>query len=559
MKTKATGTIVPSDDELLASVRRRIAGVEPLIPSPGAWSAATAGAGAPVRSVVRSRVGFVGLAPLVLVAALVVVAVGYGLGSKTWGGAGSDDNMTTLTYKLEAVNGQPPVSTGLEVTVRILRDRLTSAGVPNFSVTSGAFDTVVVKVPAGVDLSGVEKVIGQTGHIEFILLPRADYGTADTAGTKPVPAVGATIDPGLQAQFTGADLDPAKTAAVSDTINSGFWKIVFGFSNTKASELEAWSGAHVNEYFAIVLDGKVLSAPYIKSAIAGGSGEISGSYTEAGANDLAAVLEGGSLPYPLVLESVLGPGETATPSSSPSLPQIVAPSAQTSTDIPSSGRTLGNADAPVTLDFWGDYQCTVCGSFATDTERQLIVNYVRTGKLKIAYHDFIVIDNNNGGHDSENAADAARIAADQGKFWIFSDFLWANQQNELAGEFSRDRLIEIARLSGLDVAAFTADLDAGKHLAEVRAESAAGQTAGYIGVPTILINGQQNYPGTALLRYDTISAAIDQALAAPSTSAAPSPPSTSAAPSTVASAGPSPTPAATVAGPAQIASPRPSL
>ena len=42
-----------------------------------------------------------------------------------------------------------------------------------------------------------------------------------------------------------------------------------------------------------------------------------------------------------------------------------------------------------------------------------------------------------------DAANAALCAADQGKFWIFSDYLWANQQNEQAGEFSRDRLIEI--------------------------------------------------------------------------------------------------------------------
>jgi protein-disulfide isomerase len=344
MNTNATGPIVPSDVELLAGLRRRMAGVEPLIPSPGPWSEASAEAGAPVRIGVRSRIGFAGFAPLVLVAALVVVAVGYGLGSKTWGGAGSDDSMTTLT--------------------------------------------------------------------------------------------------------------------------------------------------------------------------------------------------------------------------SPALPAIVAPSALTPTDIPSSGRTLGNANAPVTLDFWGDFQCSACSSFAVGTEQQLIDNYVKQGKLKIVYHDFTVIDSMNGGHDSENAAAAARIAADQGKFWIFSDYLWANQQNEQAGEFSRDRLIEVARLAGLDVAKFTTDLDAGKYLAEVRAESAAGQAAGYVGAPTLLVNGKQAGTDGMVPDYATISAAIDRSLAAPSPSASSSAAATSSAVATSSAAAnpspaaiPSPTLVPTFPGPADVASP----
>jgi protein-disulfide isomerase len=509
MNTNAIGPNAPSDDELLAGVRRRMAAVEPLVPLPGTWHSAGVPVGPPVRVGIRSRIGFAGLVPLVLVAVLVVVAVGYGMGAKTWGGAGSDPSMATLTYRLVAVNGQPPVSTGLDATVAILQERLTSVNVTGFSVTAGALDTVVIKVPAEVDLAWVERIIGQTGHIDFVLLPASEYGTADAAGPKAVPASGTSIDPALAAQFTGADLDTAGIQAAPVPMNSSFWTIEFSFRSAKVSEFETWSGAHVGEYFAIVVDGKVQSVPYIRSAITGGSGEISGYYTEAQATDLAAVLRAGSLPYPLVLESVWRPGESS----------IVTPSVRTPTDIPSSGRTLGNQVAPVTIDLYGDFQCTACRSFMEDTEVRLIDNYVRQGKLKIVYHDFIVIDSMNGGHDSENAADAARIAADQGKFWVFSDYLWANQQNEQAGEFSRDRLIEIARLSGLDVAKFTADLDAGKYLAEVRAESATGHPAGITGTPTILVNGTQVGDVGKVPDYATISAAIDRCLASPSPSA----------------------------------------
>jgi SecD/SecF fusion protein len=61
--------------------------------------------------------------------------------------------------------------------------------------------------------------------------------------------------------------------------------------------------------FAIVLDGKVLSAPTINEHIGGGSGQISGHFTTGQANDLAALLRAGALPAPLTVieERTVGP------------------------------------------------------------------------------------------------------------------------------------------------------------------------------------------------------------------------------------------------------------
>src|SRR5690606_32372003 len=58
---------------------------------------------------------------------------------------------------------------------------------------------------------------------------------------------------------------------------------------------------HVGEPFAIVLDGKVLSAPVIREPILGGSGQISGGFTVEEASDLAALLRAGALPAPLTV------------------------------------------------------------------------------------------------------------------------------------------------------------------------------------------------------------------------------------------------------------------
>jgi preprotein translocase subunit SecD len=81
------------------------------------------------------------------------------------------------------------------------------------------------------------------------------------------------------------------------------WIVNFKFAGTKADEFATWSGEHVNDYFAIVVDGVVKSAPYIKSAITGGAGDISGNFTEAQAKDLAAILGAGALPFPLTVVS----------------------------------------------------------------------------------------------------------------------------------------------------------------------------------------------------------------------------------------------------------------
>jgi protein-disulfide isomerase len=131
-------------------------------------------------------------------------------------------------------------------------------------------------------------------------------------------------------------------------------------------------------------------------------------------------------------------------------------------------------------------------------------------------HDFIVIDSNTGGQESADAANAARCAADQGKFWAYQDWLWANQDAEGSGVFSQDRLIQIGRLAGLDMTSFQSCVQGGAHLADVRTESASAQSASIVATPAILVQGQV----VPAYDYATVAAAIDGVLP----TASPSPP-----------------------------------
>jgi preprotein translocase subunit SecD len=106
--------------------------------------------------------------------------------------------------------------------------------------------------------------------------------------------------------MTGAQL---QTVAVQPGSTPGSYVIAFTLKSTGASDFATYTSSHVNQYLAIVLDKKVLSAPVIKNAITDGQGVIEGGFTNDSANALAVQLRYGSLPVPVkVVESqTVGP------------------------------------------------------------------------------------------------------------------------------------------------------------------------------------------------------------------------------------------------------------
>jgi preprotein translocase subunit SecD len=73
------------------------------------------------------------------------------------------------------------------------------------------------------------------------------------------------------------------------------YQIVFSLNKTGADKFGNWTGAHINEYLAVVLDDEVRSIAFIKSQISD-QGEITGRFTKQSAEDLALVLKAGALP-----------------------------------------------------------------------------------------------------------------------------------------------------------------------------------------------------------------------------------------------------------------------
>ena len=104
----------------------------------------------------------------------------------------------------------------------------------------------------------------------------------------------------------GANLTKASAGQDSRT---GEWVVHFGLDRIGAKRFADVSTRHVGEPFAIVLDGKVISAPVIREPIIGGQGQISGNFSVQDANDLAVLLRAGALPAPLTVveERSIGP------------------------------------------------------------------------------------------------------------------------------------------------------------------------------------------------------------------------------------------------------------
>lgn len=192
---------------------------------------------------------------------------------------------------------------------------------------------------------------------------------------------------------------------------------------------------------------------------------------------------------------------------------LVPPSDPTPVEL-ADGRALGRSDAPATLDVWEDYQCPGCGLYSTAMEPRLIREYVAPGRLRIVFRDYAFL-----GQESLDAAAAGRAAGNQGAFWAYHDWLFANQSGENRGAFRREVLVEIARRIGLDVARFERDLDDPATAAAVAAERDAGSSVPVNSTPTLVLNGRVIEGGLA---WETLAAAIDAATApAPSGSPAP--------------------------------------
>ncbi|MGI0088610.1 MAG: thioredoxin domain-containing protein [Nitrosotalea sp.] len=155
-----------------------------------------------------------------------------------------------------------------------------------------------------------------------------------------------------------------------------------------------------------------------------------------------------------------------------------------SIDLSMASPVRGSTSAPVTIVEFGDYQCPKCDAWFKNEEPAIQSNYIDTNKAKLYYVDFPFL-----GADSPVAAQAAHCAGDQGKYWEYHDYLYANQQGVQSGWASADNLKSYAATLGLDTAKFNSCLDSGKYADAVSHNKDIGVSKGIQGTPAFFIIG----------------------------------------------------------------------
>ncbi len=197
------------------------------------------------------------------------------------------------------------------------------------------------------------------------------------------------------------------------------------------------------------------------------------------------------------------------PAAEPVTDELRAPVAVVPTGL-AEGRTLGDANAPVTIEIWSDFQCPACRVFAQQTEGAIIDEYVVPGTARLVYRDAAFQGQRGGSNydESVEAAAAARAAADQGLFWEMHGWLFANWNGENEGAFRAARLREIAAAAGLDLAQYDAQMATGELQAAARAETSQGVSDGISATPTIIVNGTA-FSGA--LSFEQLAALIEEA------------------------------------------------
>ncbi|SOD76560.1 protein-export membrane protein SecD [Streptomyces sp. 1222.2] len=273
-----------------------------------------------------------------MVACLVGLVCGCGgPGGDTGGGSGgdakarSDRPRTTAPASPSASNSggggrayvtftsaEPVGPDTLERAAGLMRDRVKAAKLTDVEVTVEEKRQITVAGPAESEES--LKALGAPAELAFrpVLsqLPTESKGTcgaaADASPSQPLTACGeqqgalSTYELGPVA-VPGTDVSDA--AADVDAARGGGWFVTLEFTSAGAKKFADVTGRLAQQtlpqnQFAIVLDGKVVSAPSVSTAITGGTAEISGDFTPQEAEALAANLDTGALPVRLRVSSV---------------------------------------------------------------------------------------------------------------------------------------------------------------------------------------------------------------------------------------------------------------
>jgi len=158
----------------------------------------------------------------------------------------------------------------------------------------------------------------------------------------------------------------------------------------------------------------------------------------------------------------------------------------------------GNTAAPITIVEFSDFQCPFCARVNPTLAK---VREVYGDKVKIVFKDYPLPNH----PQAPKAAEAARCAGEQKKYWEMHDAMFANQR-----ALEVPALKQTARAIGLDGGAFDQCIDSGKWAATIQKGSELGEKMGVNSTPTLYVNGRALI---GAMPFENFKAIIDEELA----------------------------------------------
>ncbi len=212
------------------------------------------------------------------------------------------------------LNGKAKVDAA-DRAIEVIRNRIDEFGVRETSIQKQGEDEVVVQLPGVTDRERALEIIGRTAMLEFKLVSNDQEKLKE--------AIDGKVPEGFELKRSEDDSSPllleSKALLTGDSLTNAevhfssaeFNEPVVGlkFNAEGAKKFADLTAANVGRRLAIILDGKVQSAPNIREAIPSGEAVISGRFDIAQAQDLAVILRVGALPAPMHVEEerTIGP------------------------------------------------------------------------------------------------------------------------------------------------------------------------------------------------------------------------------------------------------------
>ena len=237
--------------------------------------------------------------------AVPVTGLGFATGAKDIdvNSAGSQ-----ITLSLTEAGMKDRLDAALQQSLEIVRQRVDQVGVSEPTIQRIGTDRMLVQLPGLQDPTRLRQLLGSTAKMDFHMVANVDRGAALPRGVTMLPdsKTGAMYPIEDQVALSGERLVDSRAGFDPRT---GEPIVSFRFDGAGARQFAEITSANVGRPFAIVLDGKVLSAPTIREPITGGSGQISGSFSVEDTVVLSALLRAGALPAPLTVieERTVGP------------------------------------------------------------------------------------------------------------------------------------------------------------------------------------------------------------------------------------------------------------